>query len=201
VRAAFKRKTSPKVIGGLVQRKNNHTPTGQEGYVVDRERPARGFRHVLKKKDVHDFTDLIPNWPKHSIGLEAIILAAGDSEWDGLYRFYSREQTGMIRIAAWPDSLLTVSDYEFIENHDRCLNAFGVVRNRVGTKWHCQFTEAQARAYSLLHVFLHELGHHIHRTHGRRRTKPGDGESFAENYANEAFEAIWPSYVRRCGAP
>ncbi len=57
----FNRKTSPKVIGGLVQRKNKHTKTARTGYLVDRKRAGKGYRHVLKKKDIHDFTDIIPD--------------------------------------------------------------------------------------------------------------------------------------------
>lgn len=80
---SYNRKTSPKVIGGLVQRKNNHTRTARLGYVVDRYRPGKGYRHVLKKKDVHDFTDLIPGWDTYSEGIESIILDVGNESYDG----------------------------------------------------------------------------------------------------------------------
>ena len=100
----FNRKTSPKVIGGLVQRKNNHKPTAAEGYVVDRIRPGKGYKHVVSKKDIHDFTDLIPDWGEISVGIESIILDSGDEFTDGYYRHYNREGTGVIWLSAWPCS-------------------------------------------------------------------------------------------------
>jgi hypothetical protein len=42
----------------------------------------------------------------------------------------------------------------------------------------------------LLHVILHQLGHHGDRMQMTR------GEAFDERYANQMLEAIWPSYVR-----
>ena len=84
----YNRKTSPKVIGGLTQRKNNHSKTARLGYVVDRQRAGKGYKHVLKKKDIHDFTDIIPEWEKVSIGIESIVIDAGHEYRDGLYRHY-----------------------------------------------------------------------------------------------------------------
>ncbi len=66
----YNRKTSPKVIGDHVLRKNNHNKTARGGYVVDRYRPANGFKHIMKKKDIHDFTDIIPDWKVVSEGME-----------------------------------------------------------------------------------------------------------------------------------
>ncbi len=48
----YNRKTSPKVIGSLVQRKNSHSKTARNGYVVDRKRAGKGYRHILKKAEV-----------------------------------------------------------------------------------------------------------------------------------------------------
>ena len=57
--AGFNRRTATKVKDGRVQRKNRHRPTGHDGYVLDRESPGRGFRHVLSKRDVQAFIDSI----------------------------------------------------------------------------------------------------------------------------------------------
>ena len=83
------RKTSPKVIGGKVQRKNRwaETPTywntRQRAPVVDREEPGWGYRHLLRRKDVLAFIELIPDWDALSDGLDAIVLAAGRRSADG----------------------------------------------------------------------------------------------------------------------
>lgn len=54
-----------------------------------------------------------------------------------------------------------------------------------------RFDRTTAAAYQLLHVFLHELGHHID-----AMTLPGRGvckrgESYAEHWANRCAESIW----------
>jgi hypothetical protein len=65
----------------------------------------------------------------------------------------------------------------------------------------CRYTEDQARAFLLLHVFLHELGHHVDRMQTKQRKAGVRGEEFAERWANELAARIWPSYVRRFGDP
>ena len=68
------RKTTPKVKMGVIQKKNNHAITAREGYVVDRVRPYKGFKHVIIKKEIHDFIDLIHDWETIGVGIESIIL-------------------------------------------------------------------------------------------------------------------------------
>jgi hypothetical protein len=65
--ATFNRRTATKVKDGRVQRKNRHRPTGHEGYVLDRESPGRGFRHVVTKRDVQAFIDIIPEWHLYEV--------------------------------------------------------------------------------------------------------------------------------------
>lgn len=53
----------------------------------------------------------------------------------------------------------------------------------------------------LMHIFLHELGHHVDRLRSKKQNVMLGGEEFAEKYANERFTEIWPSYVKRFGTP
>jgi hypothetical protein len=53
----------------------------------------------------------------------------------------------------------------------------------------------------LLHVFLHELGHHIDKLRSKKQNLMKGGEGFAENYANQTFKDIWPAYVDKFGRP
>lgn len=46
--------------------------------------------------------------------------------------------------------------------------------------------------FQLLHVLPHELGHHRDRMTTRSRISAARGEPFAERYANEVFERLWP---------
>jgi len=77
------RRTATKVKDGRVQRKNRHRPTGHDGFVLDRESPGRGFRHVVTKRDVQMFIDIIPDWHRLSERLERIVLASRSDSCDG----------------------------------------------------------------------------------------------------------------------
>lgn len=57
----------------------------------------------------------------------------------------------------------------------------------------CDFTENQIKAYLLLHIFLHELGHHHDRINTKSR-KNARGENYAESYALKYEEIIWNKY-------
>ena len=198
---AYNRKTSPKVIGGLVQRKNNHSKTARNGYVVDRKRAGKGYRHVLKKKDIHDFTDIIPNWNTICEGIESIVLDAGDEFLDGLYRHYNYEGTGIIWLSAWSEGMWINLNNDYFAEHQWHFDTLGVVYEKKDEEWCCHFSQSQAKAFMLLHVFLHELGHHIDKLRSKKQNLMKGGEGFAENYANQTFKDIWPAYVDKFGRP
>ena len=57
----------------------------------------------------------------------------------------------------------------------------------------CWFEPATARDYLLMHVFVHELGHH----HDRRTLRRGGGsrgEDYAEAWAMNRERELWPQY-------
>ena len=81
MRTTFNRRSATKVKDGRVQRKNRHRPTGHDGYVLDRDSPGRGFRHVVSKRDVQAFIDIVPDWDRFSERLERIVLASHDDGW------------------------------------------------------------------------------------------------------------------------
>lgn len=196
-----RRKTAPKVKNGVVQKKNNHEITAREKYVVDRERPDKGYKHVISKRDIHDFIELIPDWSEVSTGIESIILDSGSDSFDGMYQHYYYENTGAIRLSAWPKELWVDFEKDYYEEHRWHLNLLGVVCEERENDWYCHFTENQARAFMLMHIFLHELGHHVDKLRSKNQQVMAGGEEFAENYANKLFEVIWPSYVNRFGEP
>ena len=59
----------------------------------------------------------------------------------------------------------------------------------------CKWTEAQARAYQLLHIFLHELGHHHDRMTTKSKSDASRGELYAEAYALKYEAEIWMRYL------
>jgi len=197
--ASLNRRTATRIKDGRVQRKNRVRPTGHEGFVLDREAPGRGFRHVVTKRDIQAFIEIIPEWQRFSERLERIVLAAGCSD-DGSYFFYHREETGAIHLHAWKEDLWVEFSRKYFNEHQKIFERLRVSFDRKKLIVFCRFTEGQARAYMLLHVFMHELGHH----HDRMNQKHLDstiGEDYAERFANSRFDQLFPDYIRRFGDP
>jgi hypothetical protein len=200
VRAIFNRRTATKVKDGRVQRKNRHKPTGQNGYVLDRESPGRGFRHVVSKRDIQAFIEIIPDWGRLSKRLERIVLSAAKDGCDAEYFFYHREETGAIFLRAWHEDLWVELRTDYFDAHEGILARLGVSFDRREKDVLCRFTESQARAFILLHVFLHELGHHYDRTR-QKHFGATKGEDYAEKFAVSLFGQLFPEYVRVFGDP
>jgi hypothetical protein len=204
------RRTAMKVRDGRVQKKNRHTFTGTLGCVIDRESPGRGFRHVLTKEDLRAFIELFPDWERVSTRLERIVLASCAADWDGLYEFYHREKTGGIFLHAWPEELWIEVSPPYYFDHEAIFARLGVSATipwakegeRI-VKGHvtCRFTEAQAQAFMLLHVFVHELGHHYFRLQQKHHSSGGSGEAYAEKFATSRWEQLYPKYVDVFGDP
>lgn len=198
--AKFNRRTATKVKDGRVQRKNRHRPTGHDGFVLDRESPGRSFRHVVTKRDVQAFIDIVPEWERYSERLERILLAAPVGDCDGAHQFFHREETGAIYLHAWREDLWTTISVPYFDHHQHIFDRLGVSYDRKEDIVTCRFTEAQARAFMLLHVFMHELGHHYDRIH-QEHLGSSKGEDYAERFATSRFEQLFPEYVRVFGHP
>jgi hypothetical protein len=193
----FHRTTAPRVREGRVQPKNNwrRTPdcdqTTLSAPVIDRRRPGRGYRHLLLKRDVERFIGLLPDWPELSRGLNVVALAAGRFNCDGWYR------PGIVAVCAWPCELSQATDVRWYADHCHFLDRIGVPVER--TPEHeivCKFNEATARAYQLLHVLLHEFGHHHDLMTTRSQKGCARGEQFADQYAYRHEAIIWDRYLR-----
>jgi len=189
------------VRNGVVQKKHRQQATAALGYVLDRESPARGCRHLLSKRDIHEFTGIIPGWPELSLGIESIVLTRGSDEHDACYRIMPREKTGSIEIPAWEGDLWVVFRGDYFDEHATVLELFGVASEELDDGVECRFTLPQARAFLLLHIFLHELGHHVDRMQTKGQMHMPHGEDFAERFANELCARIWPDYLRLFGDP
>ncbi|HUS34166.1 MAG TPA: hypothetical protein VM680_02320 [Verrucomicrobiae bacterium] len=200
MRGSFNRRTATKVKDGRVQRKNRRPFTTHQQLVIDRESPGRLRRHVVTKRDILAFIDLIPDWERLSVRLERIVLTSDDSGLDGYHDFYHREETGGIFLNAWDEELwASVSEKDFLD-HEQVFLRLGVAYDRRKGEVLCQFTEAQARAFTLLHVFMHELGHHFDRVNQKHRDG-WRGEEYAERFALERFDGMYSEYVRVFGDP
>lgn len=193
------RKTSPKVIGGKPQRKNNwdKTPTyyntAQSVPVIDRKRPGSGYKHLLKQKDILQFIAILPAWNEISKGLNAIVLAPGDP-W--IYGYHRR---GVVHICAWEKELWLTLSAEGYKQEREFLEKAGVPTEILKDELLCKFTESTARAHQLLVTLLHELGHHHDRMTTKSKSVPSRGESYAEEYSKNYAEQIWERYIETFG--
>jgi hypothetical protein len=187
------RKTTPKVKNGKVQKKNRHelTPnywnTRQDTLQLDIESPGKGYKHILKKRDIEAFLKILPNWKEIDIELDAILLARGGGP-DGWY------SNGVIGICAWEKNLTCSLRKEYFNAH---LDLFRRLDLRYDIKREgvvCHFTESQIKAYQLIHILLHELGHHQDRISTKERKRTSRGENYAENYAEKYEKKIWDIY-------
>jgi hypothetical protein len=200
MRASFNRRTATKVKDGRVQRKNRRTLTAGHGLLIDRESPGVNARHVVSKRDLQRFIEIIPDWPRLSDRLERVTLSAADSSADAYYYFYHREKTGAIYLHAWDEDLWVDLSQKYFDDHAEILVRLGVSSDATKEGVLCRFTESQARAFVLLHVFLHELGHHQHFLRMKHRSTEFD-ENYAERFAAARFQSLYAAYIEAFGDP
>jgi len=91
-------------------------------------------------------------------------------------------------------------NHSYFESHRTIFDRIGLSYDIGKKDVICRFSEAQARAFVLLHVFMHELGHHYdHMTQKHRRASRG--EDYAERFANNHFASLYPAFVETFGDP
>ena len=193
------RKSTPQVVGGRVQTKNNrewtanYYTTAPASLVIDRQRPGKGYRHLLLQRDIEAFIRLLPDWPELSRGLNAIVLAPGEYSVGGWH------SPGVVHVCAWEAELWVDYATSHYDDHKDVFDRLGVQSHPIENGVMCEFTEAQAQAYQLLHILLHELGHHHDRMTTQSQVRAARGEPYAEKYAL-AYEArIWEQYQEEFG--
>ena len=192
---SYPRKTAPGVRNGKVRRKNRWAPTPncyntvQPVPVIDRQRAGWGYRHLVRKDDMRRFVALIPNWHELAAGLNVLILSRGRYDLFGWHR------PGRVAICAWEREIIWsgVGDW-FYREHQRLLQNLDVPCIRHGEDWELRFTENTARAFQLVHVLIHELGHHHDRMTTRSKIAASRGEGYAEAYARRFEETILTRY-------
>ncbi len=196
------RKLAPRVVDGQVQRTDRWTQspdyytTPMSNPIIDRRKPGAGYRHLLRKRDIHKFIGLLPQWKELSVGLNAIVLAPGDAE------LYGYQVTGVVHICAWTRDLVQIVDRSFYEANLELFERLEVPVESVPQNGvRLRFTLAKAQAFQLLDVLLHELGHHHDQMNTRSRFEPSRGEPYAENYALEHGRLIWDRFANQFGLP
>jgi hypothetical protein len=194
----YNRKSTPRVKDGRVQKKNNHQLTVRRGFVIHRVSPRKGFRHLVTKQEMLDFIELIPDHDRHLRGIREIRLSEGDDRADGYYQGFRHEPSGVIEIAAWRKDLFIDIRSKYFDAHRSIFDRIGLRFERHQDGVTCWFDEPKAKAFILVHVFIHELGHHLDFV---ARRDLSSGEPFAEEFANRLEDAVWPAYVKKFGQP
>src|SRR5262249_49519134 len=101
---------------------------------------------------------------------------------------------GIVAVCGWERELYSRQYAHYFEAHRDIYERLGVPWEKISDsedepQYVCRFTEASARAYQLLHIFLHELGHHHDYMTTRSKRDAARGEPYAEAYARK-YEAI-----------
>jgi hypothetical protein len=194
------RKTTPKVRDGRVQKKNrwalaldDYHHVEQQMPVIDRKRPGDGYRHLLRRQHVVELIALLPDWDELSSGLNAIVLAPGEWNTEGWW------EHGVVAVCAWEAGIWTHSTPKYCKENRHIMDRLGVPREDHGSYVLCKWTEGTARAYQLLDVLLHELGHHHDHMTTRSQRDAARGEPFAEEYARRYADVIWDRYMTAFG--
>jgi hypothetical protein len=189
--ATTRRKTAPRVRDGVVQKKNRWARSLDRedlllgGTLTFAERaPGAGRRHVVSLVDVRRFLRCVP--AECLVGLRAIVLGDGDVE-DALGVY---DRRGVITLCSWEDDLIVEWDRAFVDDHADTLRRLGTPLESLDADTVvAYFDERSARAFQLLHILLHELGHHRDRM-ARRSLEEDSAEAWAV-----AIEAqLWPRY-------
>ncbi len=194
------RKTTPKVKDGKVQRKNrtelsrHYKNYSQDRPVIDRLPPGPGYRHVLLKRDVANFIRILPDWKELSKGLDAILLSHGERDCIGWH------MPGLVAVCAWERELAGECSRWFVEEHSDVLDRLGVRSDRRSRQvYYVHWTEQSVKGFQLMHILLHELGHHHDRMTTRSQTQSSRGENYAEDYALRYADRIWEEYFKVFG--
>jgi hypothetical protein len=192
------RRTATRVRDGRVQKKNNWSPDQgdyfarrQDEIRLDRRAPGPGFRHVVTVAQLRAFIALLPDWDDVAVGLDAIVLDEGQDcmGWCGKH---------VVAVCAWEQGLWWEDgDRAFEEEHREVMDILGVERDQTEDNLEVRWTEEQARAFQLLHILPHELGHHRDRITTKGKRRAARGEPYAESYAYRVLHAVWPAYARR----
>jgi hypothetical protein len=186
---------------GKVQRKNrweltpNYYNTPQKYPVFDKEKPGYGYRHLIRKKELYQFIDIIPEWEEISNGLNAVVLDSGDSCTLGWHL------NGVVGLCAWDrDIYWDDCEDDFYEEHHRIFEKLNIPCHISNGCRIVEFNESSAKAFMLTHVFIHELGHHHDRMTTKSKRSAARGEVYAEAYAKEFEDAIVEEYFKvfRC---
>lgn len=199
------RKTTPKVRDGQVQKKDRHQWTefqdllDSDAFSTIKMKPEDGYMHVVDRKSVLDFVELIPGWSEMSKGLSALVLGSdGCSSQTDIN--YSPKSYNSIWLSPFPKDMTLYWSAGFASEHRSIAESLGVElkwleSGEAVTEW----TKPQAQAWQLLHLFLYDLY-----CHNECTTQENDDyhhqHKLAEEYSIKTAQLIISDYERVVGS-
>jgi hypothetical protein len=121
--------------------------------------------------------------------LNAIVLATDEGDAFGWHN------NGVVAICAWTRALWMEHADWFVNEHRPVYERLGIPMTQIDSEsYRVEYTEKTAKAFQLLHIFLHELGHHHDRMTTRSKARSARGESYAEQYALNYESLIFDRY-------
>jgi hypothetical protein len=191
---------TPRVKSGKVQKKHRwdyyfkqyDLRDGGGKIPIVREPAIRGFRHLIDEDQLRDFVNIVPEWERYAVGLRCLVLGEGDDDCQGWH------DEGVVCIHAWPSDIGETWPTHFFEEHREVLDRLMVPYDcdDAGAYVSVRFTSKTAGAFLLMHVFLHELGHHYDRMRTKAKRHGAGGEAWAEGFGNKVADAMWPAFFR-----
>jgi hypothetical protein len=193
------RRTATRIRAGQVQKKNNwrlatddYHALRQDEIRLDRRHPGAGYRHLLTVQHLRAFLGLLPDWEEVAIGLDAIVL---DTRSDR--NVLGWHTPGVVAVCAWERDLWSVADVVFVASAIELLKLLDVeIRRLPDYRYELRWTAPQARAFQLLDVLPHEIGHHHDRISSTAQRHVGRGEPYAQTHAKRVQDIVWPAYSR-----
>jgi hypothetical protein len=192
---------------------------------IERFGPRPGYRHFVAPADATAFLALLPGWRELAIGLQRVVLSSDTDclgwhepgtvaicAWEErcvqvLTPEFHVEHAGTLarlgvpcRQVQWVECPGCDAPTPVDAAQGQCAEC--------GWWWHAdvcleaetgcfaEFTAATVQAFLLVHVLVHELGHHHDRMTSPRQRRATRGERYAEQYALRHEGAIWEAYCR-----
>lgn len=204
-RATARRKTTPKVKDGRVQRKNR---TDESEYLalvdgrtfsVIKHRARDGYRHVFRLPEVYRFVQLIPDWPTMSKGLSALALDAYGSDEQTETHYAPGYRAIWMR--PFPNSMKTTWPRTFYDGHAEFVSRLGpeIVTEEDSRSVTISWTSSQAKAWQFLHLFLYDLSVHAQFMKSGQKPRAEHSSKTAEVYAFDTAQLILPTYEKVLG--
>lgn len=157
-----------------------HEPTEADsvGYKVIRQKPGKGYRHVLTEREIRDRLALLPD---DAVRLLDVVQLSRMTRKKQSFPCYGMQWGSTLYLYPIEDSLVEYFSSPPLPAQMIEARQFGGKWIQDGTEWRLVWTEATIKDFYLNNILIHELGHLL----DDRNTSYTDRERYAEWFAIE----------------